>query len=259
MQDNPEIYARMQQSYFLYNGLAKVGHGLSALDDMTGNVVSGLFHKIGEGFEYLGTKVRRTMRDDMGFSQRIAQNAGDLAEIAAQVFAPAAVGSIAKSSFVAAGVTKFRSNVIGAFTRAREGVISGESIGLSWLGNWFDRGYAFENYLATLPEFAPHRLPPRFKTFDFFGKGKAISVKTLDTNTLSRIANPELVRHQINGYINKMLDFTGHREIRATDIVTKELHLAIPANTSAAHVQQIMHSVQYGIDNGIKVVITRVK
>jgi hypothetical protein len=124
MQDNPEIYARMQQSYFLYNGLAKVGHGLSALDDMTGNVVSGLFHKIGEGFEYLGTQVRRTMRDDLGFSQRIAQNAGDLAEIAAQVLAPAAVGSIAKSSFVAAGVTKFRNNVAGAFTKTTKPNVS---------------------------------------------------------------------------------------------------------------------------------------
>jgi filamentous hemagglutinin len=201
------------------------------------------------------------MRDDLGFSQRTAQNAGDLAEIAAQVLAPAAVSSIAKSSFVAAGITKFRNNVTGAFTRAGEGVISGKSIGMSWTGNWFERGYAFENYLGTLPEFAPHRLPPNFKTFDFFDRsiGKAISVKTLDTNTLARIANPETVQHQINGYINKMLDFSKYKHIKASDIISKELHLAVPANTSPIHMQQIMRSVEYGNLNRVKVLVTKVK
>jgi hypothetical protein len=117
---NPEAYARMQMGYFLYKGLAGLGHGLSNLDDMTGNLASGFFHKVGEGFEWLGTQVRRVARDDLGFSQRIAQNIGDAAEIAAQIFAPAAVGSIAKSSLVAAGVTKFRSNVVGACAKVAE-------------------------------------------------------------------------------------------------------------------------------------------
>jgi hypothetical protein len=120
IRDNPQMIARLQQSYFLYKGLAKIGQGVAALDDMTGNFASKALRKIGEGFEYLGTQVRRTMRDDLGFSQRTAQNVGDLAEIAAQVLAPAAVSSVAKSSFVAAGVAKFRSNVAGAFTRAGE-------------------------------------------------------------------------------------------------------------------------------------------
>jgi hypothetical protein len=60
------------------------------------------------------------MRDDLGFSQRIAQNAGDLAEIAAQVLAPAAVSRVAKLSSVASGVTKFRNNIVNAFTKATE-------------------------------------------------------------------------------------------------------------------------------------------
>jgi hypothetical protein len=42
-------------------------------------------------------------------------------------------------------------------------------------------------------------------------------------------------------------------------IKAKELHLAIPANISTVHMQQIIHSVQHGLDNGIKVVITKVK
>jgi filamentous hemagglutinin len=204
------------------------------------------------------------MRDDLGFSQRTAQNAGDLAEIAAQVLAPAAVSSVAKSSFVAAGITKFRNNVAGAFTRAGEGVISGKSIGLSWTGNWFDRGYAFENYLATLPEFAPHRLPPNFKTFDFFNQrtGKAISVKTIDTNTVSRIANPNLIQYQINGYINKMLDFTEYslqgQPIRSDMILSRELQLAVPVTTNSQQMQQVMNAIEYGRLNDVSVIITKV-
>jgi filamentous hemagglutinin len=156
----------------------------------------------------------------------------------------------------------------GAFMKVADGVVSGESIGLSWSGNWFDRGYVFENYIASLPEFALHRLPPKFKTFDFFDKStrKAVSVKTLDTNTISRIANPDLVRHQVNGYINKMIDFerapyrngTG-KFLENSEISSKELHMAIPANTSPIHMQQIMHSVQYGVDNGVKVIVIKVK
>ncbi|MDR2107268.1 MAG: hypothetical protein LBO73_01970, partial [Holosporaceae bacterium] len=136
--------------------------------------------------------------------------------------------------------------------------VDGSKIGMSWLGNRFERGYAFEKYVASeLP--ASWKLPERFKTFDFFGEGKAISVKTLDTNTLARIAKPETVRYTVNWYINKMLDFTEYRHLKASKIISKELRLAIPANTSSMHMQQIMRSVQYGSDNGVKVVITKVK
>jgi hypothetical protein len=272
MRDDPkfyasESYARLQQSYLLYKGFAKVGQGLAAVDDMLLNYPSKALHAVGEGFEWLGTQARRFARDNLGFSQRIAQNAGDITELAAQIFAPAAIGSVAKSSVVAAGVTKFRNNVAGAFARVGEGVISGESIGLSWTGNWFERGYAFENYIASkLP--SNWRLPLNFKTFDFFGDGKAVSVKTLDTNTLARIANPETIRYQINGYINKMIDFTEHRRhnefgervlLNRSKISNMELHLAVPANTSPMHLRQIMHSVQHGVDNGVEVIVTKVK
>jgi hypothetical protein len=260
MRNDPQTLASLQQSYFLYKGLAKAGHGLAALDDMTGNVVSGGLRKIGERFEWLGTQVRRRARNDLGFSQRTAQNAGDIAEIAAQIFVPTVAGNVVKP-FVAAGITKFRANVAGAFTRVGEGVISGESIGLSWTGNWFERGYAFERYLERI--FPEAKLPDRFKTFDFFEKGTAISAKTLDTNTLSRITKPELVRYQTNSYINSMIDFTEYElegvRLTSSQITAKELHLAIPANASPIHMQQIMHSVQYGVYNGIKVVVTKVK
>lgn len=108
------------------------------------------------------------------------------------------------------------------------------------------------------------KLPYGFKTFDFFERrnGVAISAKTLDTNTIARINKPELVRYQINGYINKMVDFTEDRFERLPTremITSMELHLGIPANTSKVHMQHTMHSVNYGAMNGVKVVITKVK
>jgi filamentous hemagglutinin len=88
-------------------------------------------------------------------------------------------------------------------------------------------------------------------------------VKTLDTNTLSKIANPETVRYTINGYINKMVDFAGDIRcgvpLNPETIAVKELHLAIPANTSPVHMRQIEHCIQYGRDNRVKVIVTKVR
>ena len=47
-------------------------------------------------------------------------------------------------------------------------------------------------------------------------------------------------------------------------IKAKELHLAIPYSVSTTEharkiAEQIAHSIQYGADNGVKVIITKVK
>lgn len=89
--NNPEVLAKLSTGYILYKGVAKVREGISALDDATGNVVSGAMNKIGEGFEWLGTHTRRYVRDDFGFSQRVAQNTGDVAKLTAEIFAPGAI------------------------------------------------------------------------------------------------------------------------------------------------------------------------
>ena len=89
--NNPEVLAKLSTGYMLYKGVAKVGEGISALDDATENVVSGAMNKIGEGFEWLGTHTRRYVRDDLGFSQRVAQNTGDIAKLTAEIFAPGAI------------------------------------------------------------------------------------------------------------------------------------------------------------------------
>jgi hypothetical protein len=111
MQNNPQALAQLHQSHLVYKGLAKAGQG-----------IGGIFHAVEKGFEYLGTKVRRTMRDDLGFSQEAAQNVGDITEIVAPFLTTFALNAVAKSSMIAAGVTKFRTNVVKAFTGTAEGI-----------------------------------------------------------------------------------------------------------------------------------------
>jgi hypothetical protein len=265
---DPEVIDIVGTSYFVNKGLAKIGQGIGkvfgAIDDATGNVFSDWMRKLSDGIDSTFEKVEREMISG-GTPEVIAQNLADIGNISTQIFAPGAIG---KAGVAIAGVTKLRGAMLGAVTKSTATVIDGSKIGMSWFGNWFDRGYAFEKFLETL--FPGAKLPDRFKTFDFFRienqvarTGTAISAKTLDTNTLSRIANPNLVRYKINGYINEMLNFTEHRleglKLTSPQITARELHLAIPANTSPIHMQQIENCIQYGIDNKVKVVITKVK
>jgi hypothetical protein len=60
------------------------------------------------------------MRNDLGFDQRTSQEVGDAVEVVAQILAPAAVSSVAKSFFAAAGISKFRGNLSGALTKTTE-------------------------------------------------------------------------------------------------------------------------------------------
>jgi hypothetical protein len=264
MRSDPEIIDSMAASYFINRGLAKIGQGIGtvfgALDDATGNVLSGWMHKLSDGIDSAFERIERGMISG-GMPEVVAQNLADVGNISTQIFAPGALG---KAGAAMAGVTKFRGAMLGAATKSTATVVDGSKIGMSWFGNWFERGYAFENYTASILP-ASWRLPKNFKTFDFFDRenGLAISAKTLDTNTLSRIANPEMVRYTVNGYINKMVDFSGHTlekfPLTSDMIAAKELHLAIPGNTSAIHMQQIKHCVSYGERNGVKVTVIKVK
>ena len=263
LKSNPDICGDIAASYFIFNLGGNIAKGLGAaytvLDDATGNMLSWAAHKLADGAEMVGGFIEEKLTS-LDIPTVVAQNTADIGEIATHIFAPGTLGKVAKT---AAGVMKFRGSILQAVTKNSMRVLDGKEIGMSWAANWFERGYAYEKYLEGV--FKGAKLPYGFKTFDFFTEGRAISVKTLDTNTLARIANPDLVRYTINGYINKMIDFTEYRgKLTAADVATKELHLAIPYNVPTAEharklAEQIAHSIQYGADNGVKVIITKVK
>ena len=122
----------------------------------------------------------------------------------------------------------------------------------------------WENYLATkLP--GGSRLPPNFKTFDFFDdiSGVATSAKTLDTLTPAKLANPSQTYSLLRGNIGSVADFESSRLsntiVKAEEISQRVLEVAIPAGTTPAQWDQIAKAIQYGQSRGVIVRITQIK
>jgi len=121
----------------------------------------------------------------------------------------------------------------------------------------------WENYLSSqLP--AGSRLPPNFKTFDFYDEATktAISAKTLDTTTLTKVANPSQVYSSLKSNIDATVKFTeyslGRTTLSSSQITARELQVAIPKGTTTAQWEQIKRAVQYGQGKGVTVKITTV-
>lgn len=149
---------------------------------------------------------------------------------------------------------------ISEFVAAR-GVVD---TGVQWGKGIVGQGMPWEDYLATkMP--AGSRLPPNFKTFDFYDEatGIATSAKTLDTTTAAKIANPAQVYSSLKGNIDAAANFTqarlGSTVLREQGITARELQVAIPAGTTPAQWQQIGRAIQYGQSQGVKVTITVVR
>lgn len=121
----------------------------------------------------------------------------------------------------------------------------------------------WEDYLGTqLP--AGSRLPPNFKTFDFFDRttGVATSAKTLDTSTAAKMNNPSQVYSSLKGNIDTAAGFTEYGlkdvTVSSSQITSRELQVAVPKATTSAQWDQINRAVEYGQSKGVAVKITKV-
>lgn len=109
------------------------------------------------------------------------------------------------------------------------------------------------------------RLPENFKTFDFFDEKSrvATSVKTLDTNTRSRIENPGRIYTKLKGDIDSTLTFKEYelkgKVVYAKNITKWEVIVAVPKVTTTQQWEQINKAIVYGTDKGVNVKITVVK
>jgi filamentous hemagglutinin family protein len=143
------------------------------------------------------------------------------------------------------------------------GTVDRATTGIEWGKGIQGQGMPWENHLASqLP--AGSRLPPNFKTFDFFDNatGVAISAKTLDTTTMAKVANPSQVYSSLKGNIDATVKFTeyslGRTTLSSSQITARELQVAIPKGTTTAQWEQINRAVQYGQGKGVTVKITTV-
>ncbi|WP_338051116.1 hypothetical protein [Proteus penneri] len=91
----------------------------------------------------------------------------------------------------------------------------------------------FENYIG-LSNKRLTRLHLNAKTFDYYdgNTGEYISVKTLNTQTASRIKNPKSIENTLNTYISKIDSYNGDgrgtTEIYKKDVKLKTLELGVP-------------------------------
>lgn len=142
--------------------------------------------------------------------------------------------------------------------------VANKHIGIHWGGDINKQGMPWEDYVGnSLP--ADARLPRNFKTFDYYDltTKTAISAKTLDTQTPSRLAKPEQIYGTMKGYIDSTANFTEYelsRRILTADMIKqREIHLAVPADTNAAQRIQLQRVIEYGKSRNIDVKITEVE
>ncbi|KER01331.1 hypothetical protein [Photorhabdus temperata] len=142
--------------------------------------------------------------------------------------------------------------------------VSASETGIQWGKGNMKQGMLWEDYVGTqLP--ADARLPKNFKTFDYYdGVTKtAISVKTMDTQTLSKLTKPNQIYSSLKGNIDAASLFKTYtlldRKLNTSMIANREIRLAVPANTTKAQWSEINRAIEYGINQGVKVTVTQVK
>ncbi len=142
--------------------------------------------------------------------------------------------------------------------------VSNSKVGIQWNNGIGKQGMPWENYVGkSLPSDA--RLPKNFKTFDYYDhhSGLAISAKTLDTQTASRTLKPRQIYNTLKNYIDKAANFKTYSlsgvELNANTIRRREIHLAIPAQTTKEQWQQINKAIEYGKTHNVNVKVTEIK
>ena len=89
--------------------------------------------------------------------------------------------------------------------------VKASEVGIQWGQGNIKQGMPWEDVVGkSLP--ANARLPKNFKTFDYYdGATKtAISVKSMDTQTMAKLTNPNQVYSSIKGNIDSAANFKGY-------------------------------------------------
>lgn len=119
-----------------------------------------------------------------------------------------------------------------------------------------EQGLPWENYLDQTGRFGIRLPTTNFPVYDFFepGSGTAMSAKTLDTLTSSRLANPNLIYNTLVGYLDAAADFTSRTRrgftLDASMINQRQIQLAVPWATTTEQWGAINRAVEYGRNLG---------
>ncbi|MBX9475614.1 DUF637 domain-containing protein [Yersinia enterocolitica] len=173
-------------------------------------------------------------------------------------------GYVTGAGVLVKGSTRFAARQVEKFAMPRIATVNQSATGIKWGQGISQQGMPWENYVGTqLPQNS--RLPVNFKTFDYYNRisRTAISVKTLDTTTAARVANPRQIYNSLKGNIDTVVRFDTHtlsgEQLKPSMIASREIQLAVPALTNKTQWIEINRAIEYGKSQGVKVAVTQVK
>lgn len=143
--------------------------------------------------------------------------------------------------------------------------VKNENVGIAWGQGNMKQGMPWEDYVGTTLPKTTDRLPVGFRTFDYYDASSktAYSVKTLDTQTSSRLNNPKQLYGSIKKNINDAANFNEASragiDLNSSMISNKEIKLAVPASTTTVQWNEINRAIEYGKNQGVKVTVTQIK
>ncbi|WP_215796649.1 DUF6862 domain-containing protein [Paludibacterium yongneupense] len=162
------------------------------------------------------------------------------------------------------GSSTARQGVTTGANTAGTTVVDQAATGIKWGKGIQEQRMPYEDFVAsTLP--ADTRLPPNFKTFDFYDSvtQTATSVKTLDTTTAAKIADPTQVYSALKSNVDATTSFTnytrGVKSVDSSQISFRVVDVAIPQGTTSAQWTQINRAIDYANSQGVTLKITVVK
>jgi len=141
------------------------------------------------------------------------------------------------------------------------GIADNSEVNIDWNGSLESR----KNFELNIKKQDPNvkKLVDNSTTFDLFNPttGDATSAKTLNTLNFTYINDPRKIYKKVAGYVDAAVNYERIKEsdIDASLIESKTLQLAIPEWTSSTQWQHLYRAVVYGKDNGVSVVITRIR
>ena len=193
---------------------------------------------------------------------KIDQNSPDWIKFAAFASDPENQALLVTGGLLAKEVTKAAVTFMSRNTATA--TVKASAVGMQWGQGNIKQGMPWEDYVGkSLP--ADARLPQNFKTFDYYdGATKtAVSAKSMDTQTMAKLANPNQVYNSIKGNINAAAKFErselSGQLLNSSMISNREIQLAIPASTTKLQWAEINRAIEYGKSQGVTVKVTQVK
>lgn len=182
-----------------------------------------------------------------------------------------AVGGVA--SFFTDGAPRIRPSTKPAFDEASSGAPQPpkEMEGLAGIADRTDADFEWNGSIASRKKFEGYiaEQDPNFeqlrdgsKTFDLVNRstGEAISAKTMNTLSVTYIKNPQEIYRRVTRYVDAAVNYQPRKsDLDPSDIQSKTLHLAVPEWTSPTQWRYLLRAMIYGKDNGVTVVITRIR